>query len=67
MSEERNTIEFKKWQIGKFKDDLKATDYQAIKYAEGVLSEEKYAPIKKQRQIWRNAINILEQEIQDML
>ena len=37
------------------------TDYQAIKYAEGQLTEEEYAPIKAQRQAWRDEINLLEQ------
>ena len=36
------------------------TDYQAIKYAEGLISEDEYAPIKEQRQAWRDRINDLE-------
>ena len=39
---------------------LDETDYQAIKYAEGWLSEEEYAQIKAQRQAWRDEINRLE-------
>ena len=37
-----------------------ATDYRAIKYAEGVLSDEEYAPDKAQRQAWRERIGELE-------
>ena len=42
------------------KRKLRDTDYQAIKYAEGQISEEDYAPIKAQRQAWRDEINQLE-------
>jgi len=42
------------------KSQLAATDYQAIKYAEGLIQEEDYAPIKAQRQAWRDQINVLE-------
>lgn len=40
---------------------LSQTDYQALKYGEGQISEEDYAPIKAQRQEWRNRINELQQ------
>ena len=46
--------------IAELKANLSTTDYQAIKYAEGWISEEDYAPIKAQRQAWRNEINELE-------
>ncbi len=42
------------------KEELSNTDYQAIKFAEGWLSEEEYAPIKAQRQAYREEINRLE-------
>lgn len=48
------------FQIQSLKIKLKNTDYQAIKYAEGQLSESEYAPIKVQRQQWRDEINRLE-------
>ena len=46
--------------IVQIKENLANTDYQAIKYAEGQISEEDYAPIKAQRQAWRDEINELE-------
>ena len=46
--------------IGELKAMLRATDYKAIKYAEGYLSEEEYAEDKAQRQEWREEINELE-------
>ncbi|MDD6990155.1 hypothetical protein [Ruminococcus sp.] len=49
-------------QINELKEKLRETDYQAIKYAEGLISEEDYAVIKKQRQEWRDKINELESE-----
>ena len=50
----------KEKEIKFFKQLLNETDYQAIKFAEGHLTEEEYAPIKEQRQTWRNRINELE-------
>lgn len=42
---------------------LQESDYKAIKYAEGVLTEEEYAPIKAERQAIRAKINELELEL----
>ena len=41
-------------------DELARTDYKLYKYMDGSLSEEDYAPIKAQRQAWRDRINELE-------
>lgn len=49
--------------IDETKAKLSQTDYQAIKYAEGFISETDYAPIKAQRQAWRDEINALEAEL----
>lgn len=46
--------------ITELKKKLADTDYQAIKYAEGQISEQDYASIKAQRQAWRDEINELE-------
>ena len=45
------------------KQMLTQTDYQAIKYAEGEISEEEYAEVKTQRAAWRAEINSLEAEL----
>ena len=58
ITEEQKIINTK---IAELKYKLIETDYQAIKYAEGQLTEEEYAPIKAQRQAWRDEINLLEQ------
>lgn len=49
--------------IADAKSKLAETDYQAIKYFEGFISETDYAPIKAQRQTWRDEINALEAEL----
>ena len=49
--------------IDETKAKLSQTDYQAIKYFEGFISEADYAPIKAQRQAWRDEINALEAEL----
>lgn len=48
--------------IAKLKMYLAETDYQAIKYAEGQISEAEYAEMKAQRQQWRDEINLLEKD-----
>ena len=50
--------------INSIKTLLSDTDYQAIKYAEGAISEEEYAPIRAQRQEWRDRINELEEMLE---
>lgn len=50
-------------EIERLKTELERTDYQAIKFAEGWLTAEEYAPIKAQRQVWREQINELEKEV----
>lgn len=45
------------WEISQCKQNLKATDYKAIKFFEGALTEQEFAPIRTQRAEWRNQIN----------
>ncbi len=47
-------------QIAELKANLRDTDYQAIKYAEGLLTADEYAETKTLRQSWRDRINALE-------
>lgn len=49
--------------IYQLKQKLSMTDYKAIKYAEGLISEGAYAPIKAERQLWRDEINQLEKSL----
>ena len=51
--------------INELKSLLASTDYKAIKYAEGELTEEEYAPIKELRRSYRAEINQLEEKIKN--
>ena len=62
-TESELAIADKKKRINELKALLQETDYQAIKYFEGFISETDYAPIKAQRQAWRDEINALEAEL----
>ena len=50
-------------QIRELKQKLSDTDYKAIKYSEGWLTDEEYAEVKAQREEWRSAINKLEERL----
>ena len=47
-------------EITQLKKALSDTDYKAIKFAEGQISEEEYSEIKSERQGYRDRINYLE-------
>jgi hypothetical protein len=47
-------------EISQLKKQLSDTDYKAIKYAEGQISEEDYASVRAERQSYRDRINYLE-------
>lgn len=46
--------------IAYLKQQLKATDYMAIKYGEGEIPFAEYQSIKEQRRKWRTEINALQ-------
>lgn len=52
-------------EIRTLKQSLAETDYKAIKYAEGVMTDEDYQATGIQRQAWRRRINELEALIGD--
>ena len=47
-------------EIAELKGKLRDSDYKAIKYAEGMISLADYAPIREERQSWRDRIGELE-------
>ena len=53
-------IDLRKNKIFKLKQQLLKTDYKIHKYTEGVLTEEEFIRVKKERQAWRDEINRLE-------
>ncbi|MBQ8406923.1 MAG: hypothetical protein IJY38_03290 [Clostridia bacterium] len=63
MNKEK-TIQNCKNKIVMLKRKLSQSDYMAIKFAEGVLSEEEYADTKVLRNQCRLEINTLEEKIQ---
>ena len=62
-SEQTKQIELWNREIFELKEELSRTDYKAIKYAEGVLTDEEYQETGIQRQVWRKRINELEKLI----
>lgn len=62
-SERDLQIEVWNREIFELKEELQRTDYKAIKYAEGVMTDEEYQPVGIQRQAWRHRINELEEMI----
>lgn len=53
------TAELAEKRIAELKQKLFDTDYRAIKFAEGELTEEEYAPYREERRAWRKEINSL--------
>ena len=51
-------------QIRELKKKLFDTDYKAIKYSEGWLTDKEYAEVKAQREEWRKRINELEASLE---
>ena len=62
-SERDKQIELWNREIFELKEELQRTDYKAIKYAEGVMTDEEYQQTGIQRQAWRKRINELERLI----
>ena len=56
-------VRIRRLRISELKTLLDESDYKAIKYAEGLISEADYEPIKSERQRYRDEINQLESEI----
>ena len=52
--------------IKELKLNLAKTDYKAIKFAEGVITEEEYDDTKLKRTAWREEINALENELNQL-
>lgn len=50
-------------EIAALKSLLAATDYQALKHADGALSDDEYSLTKAKRQGWRDSINSLEAQL----
>lgn len=53
-------------EINGLKQLLAATDYKALKHADGAISDEDYEPVRMERQKLRDEINCKEQELEEM-
>ena len=51
-------------EIEQRKTQLASTDYQCLKYAEGELTEDEYAPVRELRKQLRKQINELEDRLE---
>ena len=60
MNERKMALES---EIAGLKQILTSTDYKALKFAEGQISEKDYEETKQQRQLLRDKINELEAEM----
>ena len=59
-------VRIRRLRISELKILLDESDYKAIKYAEGLIPESEYEPIKSERQRYRDEINQLESEIAEL-
>lgn len=66
INELNNLINNKQADIDSLKLCLLNTDYKVLKYIDGLYTDEEYAPIKAQRQIYRNEINNIENKINEL-
>ena len=62
---EKKRISILQNEVNELNRKLASTDYEAIKFAEGEISAEDFAPIKEQRKAWRVRINELENELEE--
>lgn len=53
-------------EIAYYKNLFEENRYKLEKYVDGALTEEEYAPIRKQRAAWRMQINKLEEELKTL-
>lgn len=65
---QKETLEYfvekldKEAKIRELKEKLSETDYKCLKFADGSLTEEEYAPIREERKLIRQQINNLESQ-----
>ena len=52
-------------EINTCKQLLNQTDYKCLKFAEGALTAEEFAPTQAERQAWRDRINELEEQLEE--
>lgn len=63
VKNELSQNEINEIEIKKLKEQLKSSDYKAIKFAEGLIGNKEYEQIKAERQSLRDKINQLKKDI----
>lgn len=66
MATEKMEMEEIQSEINALKQLLIHSDYQALKHADGELSDEDYAEMREKRQQWRDRINELQAQQQSL-
>jgi NAD-dependent DNA ligase len=66
MAMENMEMEEIQSEISALKQLLANSDYQALKHADGELSDDEYAEMKEKRQQWRDRINELQAQQQSL-
>lgn len=59
----KDTKSYAKARIQYLKEQLNNTDYYVLKVQDKAMTEEAYEPMRLQRQVWRDEINELEQQL----
>lgn len=62
----QNAISNAQMRMNEIEQELKASDYKAIKYAEGLYTDEEYAKTKSIRSSLRDEYNLLELTLKEM-
>lgn len=57
------TVDEKQGEINALRQLLSNSDYMAIKYSEGLISDDDYAATRAERQGYRDRINALQEDI----
>ncbi len=55
-----------KMRIEELRDLLSQSDYRILKFLEGELSEEEFAPIRLQRGLWRKELRVLNNQLKEL-
>lgn len=64
MNDKKNFIQ---GEINARKSLLADSDYKCMKFAEGSMTEEEFAPVREQRVKWREEINAYEKELENLI
>lgn len=67
LNKRKLEVNEKKDRIAELRSALASLDYHTLKHVDGQMTDEEYEPIKQQKIAYREEINALEAEIQEMI